>query len=197
MSSTNSSDWLTLLSYATFNYHIPIHDHSWRRHQWIQAETIVALASLALQSAKKLFQKGNLENKRVILTLSGADVRTRSVGIDLNTYWGLYRFFPGHFLRQWNLTTVSSGSDGGSLWRLLCLLVHPKTHHLKSLFGADSVYLQQLQQVISNGGGGASHSGLCLCLYGSVTNGRDFLPSVTWTEGESETACSERLFMII
>ncbi len=26
-----------------------------------------ALASLALQSAKKLFQKGNLENKRVIL----------------------------------------------------------------------------------------------------------------------------------
>ncbi len=34
---------------------------------------MVALASLALQSAKKLFQKANLENKRVILTLSGAD----------------------------------------------------------------------------------------------------------------------------
>ncbi len=30
---------------------------------------MVALASLALQSAKKLFQKGNLENNRVILTL--------------------------------------------------------------------------------------------------------------------------------
>ncbi len=45
-------------------------------------------------------------------------------------------------------------SDGGSLWRLLCSLVHPKTQHLKSLFGADIVYLQQLQQVISNGGGG-------------------------------------------
>ncbi len=57
---------------------------------------MVALASLALQNAKK----GNLENKRVILTLSGADVRTRSVGIDLYTYWGLCRFFPGHFLRQ-------------------------------------------------------------------------------------------------
>ncbi len=50
--------------------------------------------------------------------------------------------------------SVFSGSDGGSLWRLLCSLVHPKTQHLKSLFGADIVYLQQLQQVISNGGGG-------------------------------------------
>ncbi len=85
MSLTTSSDRFTLLSYATFNYHIPIHDHSdstWRQHQWKQAETMVALASLALQSAKKLFQKGNLENKRVILTLSGADVRARSIGID-------------------------------------------------------------------------------------------------------------------
>ncbi len=37
MSSTTSSDRLTLLSYATFNYQIPIHDHSgstWRQHQW-------------------------------------------------------------------------------------------------------------------------------------------------------------------
>ncbi len=42
----------------------------------------------------------------------------------------------------------------GVYGRLLCSLVHPKTQHLKSLFGADSVYLQQLQQVISNGGGG-------------------------------------------
>ncbi len=37
----------------------------------ILSMTIIALASLALQSAKKLFQK---ENKRVILALSGADV---------------------------------------------------------------------------------------------------------------------------
>ncbi len=31
------SDRLKLLSYATFNYHIPIHNHSdstWRQHQW-------------------------------------------------------------------------------------------------------------------------------------------------------------------
>ncbi len=37
MSSTTSSDRLTLLSYATLNYHIPIHNHSgstWRQHQW-------------------------------------------------------------------------------------------------------------------------------------------------------------------
>ncbi len=68
---------------------------------------MVALASLALQSAKKLFQKGNLENKRVILTLSGADVCARSVGIDPYTFWGLYRFFLGYFLRQWNLTSAA------------------------------------------------------------------------------------------
>ncbi len=74
-------------------------------------QTMVALASLALQSPKKLFQKGYLENKRVILTLSGADVRTPSVGIDPYTYWGLYRFFPGHFLRKLNLTTVSSAAQ--------------------------------------------------------------------------------------
>ncbi len=70
-----------------------------------------ALASLALQRVKKLFQKGNLENKRVILTLSGADVHAWSVGIDPYAFWGLYRFFPGHFLKQWNLTTVSSAAQ--------------------------------------------------------------------------------------
>ncbi len=47
---------------------------------------MVALASLALQSAKKIFQKGNLDNKCVILTLSRADVRAQSVGIDPYTY---------------------------------------------------------------------------------------------------------------
>ncbi len=47
---------------------------------------MIALASLALQSVKKLFHKGNLENKSVILTLSGADVRARSVDIDPYAY---------------------------------------------------------------------------------------------------------------
>ncbi len=46
----------------------------------------------------------------MILTVFGADVRAQSVGTDTYTYWGLYRFCPGHFLRlrQLNLTTVSS-----------------------------------------------------------------------------------------
>ncbi len=45
---------------------------------------MIALATLALQSAKKLFQKGNLVNKiwHVILTLSGADIHAQSIGID-------------------------------------------------------------------------------------------------------------------
>ncbi len=37
-------------------------------------------------------------------------------------------------------------------------LVHTKTQYLKCLFGADNVTLQQLQQVISNGGGGQFHN---------------------------------------
>ncbi len=49
----------------------------------MEMHLMVALASLALQSDKKLFQKSNLENKTVILTLSGADIRT------LNWYWSL------------------------------------------------------------------------------------------------------------
>ncbi len=45
---------------------------------------MVALATLALQSANKCFQIGNLENKirHVILMLSGADICTQSFGID-------------------------------------------------------------------------------------------------------------------
>ncbi len=151
MSSTNSSDRLTLLSYASFNHHIPIHDHSWRQHQWIQAETMVALASLALQSVKPLSERQFGKQTRDTYFVWSWRSRTKLWYWSLHVL-GLYRFFPGHLLRQWNLTTASSGSDGGSLWRLLCSLVHPKTQHLKSLFGADIVYLQQLQQVISNGG---------------------------------------------
>ncbi len=61
----------------------------------------------------------------------------------------------------------------------------------QSLFGADVVYNS------SNGGPHLLSQG---CVYAneaeSVTNGRDFFPSVMCTEGESETAHSERLFMI-
>ncbi len=139
---------------------------------------------ISLTECQEALSEGNLENKRVILTLSGADIRAQSVGIDSYTYWGLYWFFPGHFLRQWNLTTVSSGSDGGSLWRLLCSLVHPKSQHLKSLFGADIVYLQQLtlQQVISNGGGGPQLlTQGCVCAYRAASQmGGTFSPR--WRE---------------
>ncbi len=69
---------------------------------------MVALA-LALQSAK-LFQK------HVILTLSGAEVCTR--------------IFPS----KMKFNHSVPGSDGGRLWRLLCLLVHPKTQHLYFVF---------------------------------------------------------------
>ncbi len=46
MNSTTSSDQLTLLSYGTFYYLIPIYDPSGstlRQHQWKQAETMIAL----------------------------------------------------------------------------------------------------------------------------------------------------------
>ncbi len=56
---------------------------------------MVALALLALQCAKRLLQKGNLENKRVILTLSGADVRAQSVGQSLQDFAGLFSDFWG------------------------------------------------------------------------------------------------------
>ncbi len=56
---------------------------------------MVALALLALQSAKKLLQKGNLENKLMILTLSGADVLARIVGIDSYTLRTIKIFFSG------------------------------------------------------------------------------------------------------
>ncbi len=57
---------------------------------------MVALTSLALKSAKKPFQKGNLENKHVIgylHSMSGAYVRAQSVGIYSYTYWDFTDFF--------------------------------------------------------------------------------------------------------
>ncbi len=130
----------------------------------VKTEAMVALASFSQEAlSERQFGKQTRDS------LSGAEVRARSVGIDPYMYWGLNRFFPGHFLRQWNLT-----SDGGSLWRLLCSLVPPKTQHLKSFFGVDIVYLQQLHQVIHNGGGGPqllTQGCVYTCVY---TNGQDF-----------------------
>ncbi len=103
----------TLLSYAICNYHISICNHS-------GSFSNIALATLTLQSTKKLFQKGNLENKCMILILSGADVRAWSVGID--------SIFSGIFPSKMKFNhSVLNSSAGGSL---LCLLVLPKTHLL-------------------------------------------------------------------
>ncbi len=64
MSSTTSSDRLALLSYATFNNHIPIHDHSdstWRQHQW-NTETMIALA-ISLTERQEALSEGQFGNQ--------------------------------------------------------------------------------------------------------------------------------------
>ncbi len=60
MSSTTSSDRLTLLSHATFNHRIPIHDHSdstWRQHQWKHTETMIALAISLIECQEALSER--------------------------------------------------------------------------------------------------------------------------------------------
>ncbi len=56
-----------LFSYATFNYHIPIYDHS---------EAMIALA-ISLTECQEALSEGQFGKQRVILTLSGADVHTK------------------------------------------------------------------------------------------------------------------------
>ncbi len=51
----------------------------WKLSKAASVKPGIALATLTLQSAKKLFQKGNLENKHVIHTLSGANVHTHCI----------------------------------------------------------------------------------------------------------------------
>ncbi len=60
MSSTTSSDQLTLLSYASFNHHTPIHNHSgstWRQHQWKHTETMIALAISLTECQESLSER--------------------------------------------------------------------------------------------------------------------------------------------
>ncbi len=82
------------------------------------------------------------------------------------------------------------GSDGGEIM-VAPMFISASQNTTQSLFGADSVY---------NSSNGGLHLLTQGCVYAnraeSVTNGQDFFPSVTWTEGESETARLERLFMI-
>ncbi len=95
----------------------------------VKTETMVALASLALESAKKLFQKGNLESKRVALTLSGADDHVQSVAIDSYAYWGLYRFFSRTFPQTMKLNHSVLGSDGGSQFKICISHIHNYTEY--------------------------------------------------------------------
>ncbi len=86
--------------------------------------------------------------------------------------------------------SVFSGSDEGRLWRLLCTSVHHKTQHLLSLFGADIV------SISSNGRLQLLTQGCVYANRAASQDGRDFFPLMTWTEGESETAHLENLFVI-
>ncbi len=109
--------------------------------------------------------------KQTCYTLSGDDVRAWSIDIDPYKNWGLNRCF-------WD---ISLDNETQCLWRLLYSLVHPKTQHLKSLFGADIVYLQQLQQVISNGGGPRLLTEDCVYAYRAASQmGLTFYPR--WRE---------------
>ncbi len=86
-----------------------------------------------------------------------------------------------------NLTTVSSAQMEG-VYGDNNVRSASQTQHLKSLFGADIVYLQQLQQVNSNGG-----VRLLLLTQGCVyANSAECLK---WAGFFLETSRSERLFI--
>ncbi len=145
-----------------------------------QAETRVALASLALKSTKKLFQKGNLENKiwRVIPNLSGANVCAQSVGID-----------PSFRIKLCGNPALNWRSFVGQS----CVKWLPQSYY--RTFGTDIVYLQQQEN--SNGGLLLLTQG---CVYANcaeiVTNGQDFSLQGHQRRDKSGITCSERLFMI-
>ncbi len=84
MSSTTASDQLTLLSYATFNYHIPIHDHSdstWRQQQWKQAETMIAL-TISLTECQEALSERQFEKKTHETYFVWSWRYVQSIGID-------------------------------------------------------------------------------------------------------------------
>ncbi len=68
-------------------------------------------------------------------------------------------FPPGHFLRKWNVTTVSSARDRGSLWSLPCLFMYLKIHHLPLWCWQAATARKPIWRTA------ASHSGLWLCYW--------------------------------
>ncbi len=100
MSSTTSSDRLTLLSYATFNHHIPIHDHSdstWRQ-QRKRMETMIALAII-----RRVIWKINVWD---LLCLELTFMHEALVLIPKHL-GDVTDFVLGYFRRKLHLTTVS------------------------------------------------------------------------------------------
>ncbi len=113
-------------------------------------------------------------------------------------YWflnisGTSPIFSGIFPSKMNLTTVSSAQMGEIMATPMFISASQNTTLIKPLWHWHCIYT-----CISNNGRLQllTHS----CVYAnraeSVTNWWDFFPSVTWTEGESETALLERLFII-
>ncbi len=120
MSSTTSSDRLALLSYTTFNYHIPIHDHSdstWRQHQWKQAERMIALA-FGLTEWSSLEGQFGIHMILTYFVCSWRSRTKRSYWILSKTFRELYRFFSGIFPFKIKFNHSDLGSNGGRLWQL-------------------------------------------------------------------------------
>ncbi len=73
-----------------------------------------SLSVISLTECQEAFQKGNLENKHVILTFTVADDHARSV--DSYMYWDFPDFWGGTFsLTMKPNRSVLSDSDGGSI----------------------------------------------------------------------------------
>ncbi len=107
MSLTNWCDRLTLLSYATFNYHSPIHDHSWRPVKTDRDDGSFSIISLT--DCQETLSEGQFGKQ----TPGTYFVWSWRSLVLIPTRIGDLTYFQGHFLRQWNLTTVSSAQVEG------------------------------------------------------------------------------------
>ncbi len=110
MSSTNSSNRLTLLSYATFNHHIPIHDSFMKTAPVKTDRDNGSFSIISLTECQKDLSEGQFGKQTCDTCLELTFVHKALVLIP--TRIGDFTYFiPGHFLGQWNLTTVSSAAQ--------------------------------------------------------------------------------------
>ncbi len=111
MSSTNSSDRLTFLSYVTFNYNIPLHDHSWMQHHWKHTETMVAISIISLTECIEALSEEQFGKQMSYLLCLELTFAHKALVL-IPTFIGDFTdFCPGHFHRQINLTTVYSAAQ--------------------------------------------------------------------------------------